>query len=98
MFNLYFFIFLGSHFCLLLVLKVGGGVLCEFSAINIGPSLIYFHLLVKLAVWMGDISNGVVLLLFYAVSYNYICGSLNYLRVVQLIGVFIGRDALPIGG
>ena len=47
---------------------------------------------------MGDISNGVVLLLFYAVSYNFICGNLNYLRVVQLIGVFIGRDALPIGG
>ena len=44
MFNLYFFISLGSHFCLLLVLKVGGGVLCEFSAINIGSSLIYFHL------------------------------------------------------
>ena len=47
---------------------------------------------------MGDISNGVELLVFYVVSYNYICGSLYYLRVVQLIGVFIGRDALPIGG
>ena len=44
MFNPYFFIFLGSHFCLLLVLKVGGGMLCEFRAINIGPSLVYFHL------------------------------------------------------
>ena len=68
MFNPYFFIFLGSHFCLLLVLKVGGGVLREFRAINIGPSLVYFHLsFFKLVVWRGDIPCGVALLLLYAV-------------------------------
>ena len=47
---------------------------------------------------MNNISNGIMLLLFYAVSYNYIYDNLNYLRVVQLISVFIDRDALPIGG